>query len=197
MKKFLLLIFLIIMAPVARAYVSPENYAINEADLTDYKLIAPAPKLDIDQLGDDRFQAPNLIEKDFQISEMSKNSKNTKNTKKVKSKKQKDGASQIEETKTESEKPNKEVRKGFMYKIAKWWVDERYKREEPHHGALHEIKIQKRMEYELRQAEALKAKQNHAEAIDINEYSDNQETDTDFSVNDDIQKYEPNPALFL
>ena len=32
--------------------------------------------------------------------------------------------------------------------MAKWWTDARYKREEPHHGTKHEIKVKARMEYE-------------------------------------------------
>ena len=42
-----------------------------------------------------------------------------------------------------------------MYKIAKWWVDQRYKREESHHGTKHEIKVKQRMEYEKQQQEKL------------------------------------------
>ena len=40
--------------------------------------------------------------------------------------------------------------------MAKWWVDQRYKREEAHHGEKHEIKVKARMEYEKQQAEQKK-----------------------------------------
>ena len=42
LKKILLLIMIICFSPVSFAedgYVSPENYAVNEADLTDYMSI--------------------------------------------------------------------------------------------------------------------------------------------------------------
>ena len=62
-------------------YVSPESYAVNEADLTDYIDVPP-------------------------------------------------------------------YKRGPVYHMAKWWTDARYKREEPHHGEKHEIKVKQRMEYE-------------------------------------------------
>jgi len=176
MKRFLLLL-LILLIPKADAYVSPENYAVNEADLTDYRMIAPSPKLDIDSLDDSRFQAPNIVEKDISIGEETQ-------SKTKKSKKQSDEI-------TQNQTGNTQVKKGVIYKIAKWWVDERYKREEPHHGALHEIKVQKRMEYELRQMEAQKAKAAEtaaeAERPAVFENTDNFDT----------QHYAPNPALFI
>lgn len=92
-------------------YISPETYAVNEADLLDYTDVPPPDKPNIDNLD-----------------------------KPVKIKKHKE-----QKVKEEKVKP---VRKGPVYHIAKWWVDARYKREEPHHGTKHEIKVKQRMEYE-------------------------------------------------
>ena len=92
-------------------YVSPESYAVNEADLTDYIDVPPPTRPIIDNLD-----------------------------KPVKIKKQK-------ERKVREEKP-KPYKRGPVYHMAKWWTDARYKREEPHHGEKHEIKVKQRMEYE-------------------------------------------------
>ena len=92
-------------------YVSPETYAVNEADLLDYTNVPPPERPNIDNLD-----------------------------KPVKIKKQK-------ERKVREEKP-KPYKRGPVYHMAKWWTDARYKREEPHHGTLHEIKVKQRMEYE-------------------------------------------------
>ena len=184
------------MIPQAYAYISPESYAVNEADIMDYRQIAPPPKLDLDSLDDNRFQAPNLVEKDIVIGEKNQSEVADKKvkTKKVKAKKvKKQDTQQI----TEENSTTKTVRKGLMYNIAKWWVDERYKREEPHHGALHEIKIQKRMEYELKQAEAAKLK--YADTADVNQTettSENMVKQT-FESELETQQYEPNPELFI
>lgn len=145
MKRLILLSALLI-APQAYAdlltgsYVSPETYAVNEADLQDYKYAKPAPKLDIDHLDDMRFEAPNIVEKDFQIGQEPKE----------------EVANQTADKKLKKDKKSKKVnneevepyKKKLSYKIAKWWVDQRYKREEPHHGNLHEIKVDKRIQNE-------------------------------------------------
>ena len=132
MKKFLI-ISLVLLIPHAYAYVSPESYAVNEADFTDYTKIPPPPKINIDSLDDERFQAPDLIEAKFPIIK----------------------EETIEEVKADEKKQKKQnkedlepYQKRLSYKIAKWWVDQRYKREEEHHGALHEIKVDKRIQYE-------------------------------------------------
>ena len=127
MKRFIFLL-LIILTPKAFAdtYVSPESYAVNEADFLDYRMIAPPKPLDVDSLDDDRFQAPNLVEKDFYVGNN-------------------------EESGQKTEQVDEKYKKRLSYKFAKWWVDQRYKREEPHHGALHEIKVDKRIEYEKRE----------------------------------------------
>lgn len=132
-KYFLLIIFLLFgLNSGANTYVSPESYAVNEADLLDYRNIPPAPKLDLDELEALRFDKKSA---DKEIE------KNLKAQKLPKEKKQK---------KVKAEKP---LEKRLSYKIAKWWVDQRYKREEPHHGQKHEIKVKARMEYEQKQAE--------------------------------------------
>ena len=53
LKIFLLFALMILLAPYTAAesgYVSPESYAVNEADLNDYMDVAPSPKLNIDDL---------------------------------------------------------------------------------------------------------------------------------------------------
>ena len=143
MKKLILLSALLI-APQANAdlfsneYVSPDTYAVNEADLLDYRNIPPAPKLDIDHLDDMRFNAPNLVEKDIPIGQ-DNNEQVTKNNKSDKIK-------QDKKAKKENNEELQPYQKKLSYKFAKWWVDQRYKREEPHHGSLHEIKVNKRIE---------------------------------------------------
>ena len=92
-------------------YVSPESYAVNEADLIDYIDVPPPARQNIDNLD-----------------------------KPVRIKRQK-------ERKVREEKP-KPYKRGLVYHMAKWWTDARYKREEPHHGEKHEIKVKQRMEYE-------------------------------------------------
>lgn len=160
-KKILLIAAIIITSNAVYAdilhgnnYISPERYAVNEADMQiDYSKIPPAPKLDLDKLDDMRFQAPNLVEKDFSIStddvkeevskveeKISKKSKNQRNDKEV-----------IDE--------NEAYKKKLSYKFAKWWVDKRYEREEEHHGSMHEIKVQKRLDYEKAQEEKVQEQQ--------------------------------------
>lgn len=149
MKRLILLSALLI-APQANAdlltgdYVSPETYAVNEADLQDYRYVPPAPKLDIDHLDEMRFDAPNIVEKDFQIGNDESISEQEKNLAKT-DKKSKKKDKQLEKAQKEELQP---YQKKLSYKIAKWWVDQRYKREEPHHGSLHEIKVNKRIENE-------------------------------------------------
>ena len=99
-----------------------------------YSNIPPAPKLNIDNLDDMRFNAPNIIEKDFQIGSEETAEPAIKSEKKSKKK--------------ETVSDDEAYKKRLTYKVAKWWVDQRYKREEPHHGSLHEIKVQKRVDYE-------------------------------------------------
>ncbi|MFR1672981.1 MAG: hypothetical protein ACLSWI_08575 [Candidatus Gastranaerophilaceae bacterium] len=98
LKKILLLFTLIIFCTPAilaeDAYVSPENYAVNEADLTDYMSI-PAP---------------------------SKNYKSSGHSRKSKYKEPKP-PSRMEEN------------------IKSWLREKRYNAQEPHHGELHEIKV--------------------------------------------------------
>lgn len=115
MIKKIIVLILLLAAPSAFAdegYVSPETYAVNEADLLDYTDIAPPARPNIDKL-----------DKPVKIKHH-----------KIKS-----------DTKT--------YKKGVMYHIAKWWTDARYKREEPHHGTKHEIKVKQRMEYEKQMLE--------------------------------------------
>ena len=76
MKRFALIVTLMFFASMACAndtgYVSPESYAINEADMTDY-FDVPAPrKLNIDEF-DDIFQ----FSKDNNIRNNIKSNKNT------------------------------------------------------------------------------------------------------------------------
>ena len=125
LKKFLILTFILLLPHFVKAedgYVSPEVYAVNEADLNDYMDIAPSPKLKLDDLD------------------------NPLKTK-LKSKPRKTKADKFDYS---TPKP---VKKGIIYHMAKWWVDQRYKREEAHHGEKHEIKVKARMEYEKQQAE--------------------------------------------
>lgn len=154
MKKLFVLASIIITANVASAdllqsdsYVSPERYAVNEADMQiDYSRIPPAPKLDLDKLDDMRFQAPNLVEKDFSIGEQKQEELTSPTEQVVKYKK----------SKKEKVVDDEAYKKKLSYKFAKWWVDKRYEREEVHHGSLHEIKVQKRLDYEKAQEEKLK-----------------------------------------
>ena len=130
-KKFLIFI-LLLTAPAVFAeegYISPESYAVNEADLNDYRDIAPSPKLKLDDL-----------DKPLKTKLKSK-------PKKVK-------------TENYDYSEPKPVKKGIVYHMAKWWVDQRYKREEAHHGEKHEIKVKARMEYEKQQAEKTEGNQN-------------------------------------
>lgn len=93
MKKFLILT-LILTATKALAfdgYVSPETYAVNEADMVNYM-----PKVE----------------------------------------------------KIEKQDDKEAYKERLSYRFAKWWVDQRYKREEIHHGAKHEIKVKAREKYE-------------------------------------------------
>lgn len=141
-KKFILTLLLLSL-PVwadiySDGYISPESYAVNEADLTDYRYVPSSPKLDIDTLESVRFK-----ESKIKIEEPNKHEKNiTKNKKKEK-----------EVKKQSSKQEGKSYEKRLSYKFAKWWVEQRYKREEPHHGVKHEIKIKAREEYEKRQLE--------------------------------------------
>ena len=57
MIKKLLIILILFLAPSVYAdtgYVSPETYAVNEADLLDYMEIPSAPKPDIDSLNSNK-----------------------------------------------------------------------------------------------------------------------------------------------
>ena len=116
MKKILLLLALFVTAPAycEYSYVSPETYAVNEADMIDYMNIPPSPKLKIEDL--DKKIKPQTTQKH------------------AKEKKVKHDTKPYEST--------------LKYKAAKWWVDQRYKREEEHHGTKHEIKVKAREEYE-------------------------------------------------
>lgn len=117
MKKIILLLIFLTACPAFAeySYVSPETYAVNEADMLDYMNIPRSPRLNIDEL-------------DKPLKR-----KTTENIKPAKEKRAK------------TSKPYEETMK---YKAAKWWVDQRYKREEEHHGTKHEIKIKAREEYE-------------------------------------------------
>lgn len=129
-KKLLitLIFFFVPMANAESLYVSPESYAVNEADLTDYRYIPPSPKLNIDTLESMRF----LKEEEKQEP-----------IKQVSEKKQ-----TVKKERVKKEKAEKPFEKRLSYKVAKWWVDQRYKREEEHHGEKHEIKVKARMEKE-------------------------------------------------
>lgn len=138
MKKFLILL-LILIAPKAFAYdgyVSPESYAVNEADMMDYRYIPPSPKLNLEMLEaqDKQPQYKQEVKQDT-----------VQSTKPEKVKKEKVAKTQ----KIKEEDPDA-YKKRLSYKFAKWWVDQRYKREEVHHGTKHEIKVQAREEYEKR-----------------------------------------------
>ena len=129
-KRFLLISILFAACPVFAeySYVSPETYAVNEADLLDYMNIPRSPKPSIDDLANKR-----KINKNIEKSYKPAKEKRVKDT-----------------------KPYEET---LIYKSAKWWVDQRYKREEEHHGARHEIKVQTRIEKE-KQAEEKKVVDN-------------------------------------
>ena len=116
MKKILLTLILFVACPAFAeySYVSPENYAVNEADMLDYMSIPRSPR-------------PNIDELDKPIKH--------KTTENVKPAKEKRGKTKVYEDTMKS-------------KFARWWVDQRYKREEEHHGAKHEIKVKAREEYE-------------------------------------------------
>ena len=138
MKKRLVFIFLILFSGIVSAndtgYVSPESYAINEADMTDYFDIPAPQRLNVDDL-------------DNHI----KLNKTTPSTKAETTEKQ----AKIKRTKGEK-KPYEER---MIYKAAKWWTDQTYKFDDPHHGEKHEIKIKAREAYEKQQAEELSKKE--------------------------------------
>lgn len=125
MKKFIIILSLILISSNVFAfdgYVSPESYAVNEADLTDYKYIPASPKLNLEVL--ETLDQPAV---------------------EVKIKKPK----KTREPKVTNKNSDPEAyKKRLSYKVAKWWVDQRYKREEEHHGTKHEIKVKAREEYE-------------------------------------------------
>lgn len=134
MKILAVIVMLMFFAGMACAndtgYVSPETYAINEADMTDY-FDVPAPRrLNIDEL-DNGIKANKVVEESSDA--------NAKGEKSVKVKRAKGEKKPYEER--------------AVYKAAKWWTDKTYKLEDPHHGEKHEIKIKAREEYERQQAE--------------------------------------------
>ena len=163
MKKYVISVMLLLIGQIANAdllhsdsYISPERYAVNESDMhIDYSQIPPAPKLDVDTLDDMRFQAPNLVEKDFSIGNEEEKPKEEISVSNVDKKIKKHKAKKEKEIIGEDEAYKKKLK----YKFAKWWVDKRYEREEPHHGTLHEIKVQKRIDYENRLEQEVKEKQ--------------------------------------
>lgn len=130
MLKKILLILIISVPLCANAellygnggYVSPESYAVNEADMRVYSYMEPSADI--------------LPE----------------NSKKIRHKKQSKAPKRV--------KTQEEYEKGIVYKTAKWWVDQRYKREEEHHGVKHEIKVKAREEYEKRMTEQPKEETN-------------------------------------
>lgn len=136
MLRYIFLVSLILfLAPIAIAdegYVSPESYAVNEADLTDYFNIPSAPRLNIDNL-----DKPLKPQKLTQTSGLSSKSQKSEKSEKVK--------------RAKGEKKPYEER--MIYKAAKWWRDQSYKHEDPSHGKKHEIKVKAREEYERQQAE--------------------------------------------
>lgn len=140
MKKFFLLMILLLTAGMASAndtgYVSPEAYAINEADMVDY-FDVPAPRrLNIDEL-----DKPVKLNKTSQ--EQTETNSSSQKVKRAKGEK----------------KPYEER---AIYKAAKWWTTQTYKFDDPHHGEKHEIKIKAREEYEKQQAEKInQAKSNN------------------------------------
>lgn len=128
MKK-LLLLTLILVTPQTFAfdgYVSPESYAVNEADLNDYRYIPPSPKLNLEIL--ETLDQP-ALEVDIK-------------------KQRPDRIKKMAEPKVSKKDDPEAYKKRLSYKFAKWWVDQRYKREEAHHGTKHEIKVKAREEYE-------------------------------------------------
>lgn len=141
-RSLISIIFIFIALPAFAEfnYVSPESYAVNESDLNDYRKIPPAPKLNLDTLESMRFK-----EEKNNNFELTQNKTNKKAEKPAKQKK---------------EKKEKAFEDRLSYKFAKWWVDQRYKREEEHHGQKHEIKVNKRLEYEKRLEENLKNETN-------------------------------------
>ncbi len=124
-----LVIFLAPMAIADEGYVSPESYAVNEADMTDYFSIPSAPKLDIGNL-----DKPIKPQKTTQTANSSSKSQKPEKVKRARGEK----------------KPYEER---MIYKAAKWWTDQTYKYEDPSHGEKHEIKVKAREEYERQQAE--------------------------------------------
>lgn len=156
MKKFLL--FILILTTPAYAslldsgYVSPESYAVNEADLTDYRYIPPSPKLNLDNLENMRFTETNSINNENTVKTDSENQEKLTNNKTPKEKKHR---------KSRKEMTQEEYEKTLTYKVAKWWVDQRYKREEPHHGNIHEIKVKARENYEKQLEEQKKDSENN------------------------------------
>jgi len=118
------------------SYVSPEHYAINEADMViDYSHIPPAPQ----------FNFNNIDNVYTQSSEINNNTNINNAYEEIPSEPK---TIENQTTNYEKDSVDEAYKKRLSYKFAKWWVDQRYKREEPHHGDLHEIKIQKRIDYE-------------------------------------------------
>ena len=137
MKKLFVFIFLILFSGIASAndtgYVSPETYAINEADMTDYFDIPAPQKLNIDDL-----------DNHIKLNKTAPSIKTEISEKQAKVKRAK------------GEKKPYEDR--MIYKAAKWWTEQTYKFDDPHHGEKHELKIKAREAYEKQQAEELNKK---------------------------------------
>lgn len=147
-KKFLFLALILTAANNVQAfenYISPESYAVNEADLVDYRYIPPSPKINLEYLENLENQTVKNVSEDVI------NNKNSK-TKKVKKEK---------EQKIPKAEDPEAYKKRISYKVAKWWVDKRYEREEAHHGTKHEIKIKAREEYEKKLEEEKLNKENN------------------------------------
>lgn len=113
-------------------YISPESYAVNESDMTDYMQIPATPRPSLDSLLYQEDYSTVPAQSEVTIKEFPSDKKKVKNSK-------------------QSNLEVKPFEKKLSYKIAKWWVDKRYEREEEHHGNKHEIKVKARMEYENQQ----------------------------------------------
>lgn len=138
MKKLFAFIFLILFSGIASAndtgYVSPETYAINEADMTDYFDIPAPQRLNVDDL-----------DNHIKLNKTAPSTKTEAAEKQAKVKRAKGEKKPYEER--------------MIYKAAKWWTDQTYKFDDPHHGEKHEIKIKAREAYEKQQAEELSKKE--------------------------------------
>ena len=85
-------------------YVSPESYAVNEADFQDYRYVPPSPKLNLETL--ETLDQPAV---EVEIT-----------------KQRPDRIKKMAEPIVSKKDDPEAYKNRLSYKFAKWWVDQRY-----------------------------------------------------------------------